>query len=92
MYSKNVGYATFDTLSIDIPKATKKKSDIKEYVNIFGCAYLSLDRRKPVFGGLRTTQARTSLRIRAVWTAPLLFTYRKVSYLNLLQFKFQFSS
>ena len=27
--------------------------------------YLDLDARKPVFGGLRTTQAQTSLRIRA---------------------------
>ena len=29
-------------------------------------AYLGLDARKPVFGGLRKTQAQTSLRIRAV--------------------------
>ena len=28
--------------------------------------YLGLDARKAVFGGLRTTQAQTSLRIRAV--------------------------
>ena len=27
--------------------------------------YLGLDARKPVFGGLLTTQARTSLRVRA---------------------------
>ena len=27
---------------------------------------MGLDARKPVFGGLRTTQAQTSLRIRAV--------------------------
>ena len=30
------------------------------------CFYLGLDARKPVFGGLRTTKAQTSLRIRAV--------------------------
>ena len=29
-------------------------------------AHMGLDARKPVFGGLRTTQAQTSLRIRAV--------------------------
>ena len=51
---------------------------------------MGLDMRKPVFGGLRTTQAQISLRIRAVWSAPLLFAYRKVSYLDLLQAKFQF--
>ena len=51
-----------------------------------------LDARKLVFGGLQTTQAQTSLRIRAVWSAPLLFAYWKVSYLDLLHAKFQFSS
>ena len=55
-------------------------------------AYMGLDARKPVFGGLRTTQAQTSLRIRAVWSAPLLFAIWKVSYVNLLQVKSQFSS
>ena len=48
-------------------------------------------RGKPVFGGLQTTQAQTSLRIRAVWSAPLLFLLGKVSYVILLQVKFQFS-
>ena len=33
-------------------------------------SYLTLDARKPVFRGLRTTKAQTSLRIRAVWSAP----------------------
>ena len=50
------------------------------------------DARKPVFGGLRTTKAQTSLRIRAVWSAPLLFAFWKVPYLSLLQAKFQVSS
>ena len=45
---------------------------------------------KPVFGGLRTTKAQTSLRILAEWSAPLLFTYWKESYLNLPPAKFQF--
>ena len=36
---------------------------------------LGLDARKPVFGGLRTKQTQTSLRIRAVLSAPLLFAY-----------------
>ena len=53
--------------------------------------HMGIDARKPVFGGLRTTKAQTSLRICAVWSAPLLFTYWKV-YLDLLQGKFQFSS
>ena len=44
---------------------------------------MGLVARKPVFGGLRTTQAQTSLRIR---------TFRKVPYVDLLQMKFQFSS
>ena len=30
---------------------------------------MGLDARKPVFGGLRTSKAQTSLRIRAVWSA-----------------------
>ena len=54
--------------------------------------YIVLDVRKPVFGGLQAIKAQTSLPIRAVWSAPLLFTFWKVSYQNLLQVKFQFSS
>ena len=46
---------------------------------------IGLDVRKPVSGGLRTTKAQTSLRIRAVCSAPLLFANLKVSYINLLQ-------
>ena len=34
--------------------------------NFTGWVQMGLDARKPVFGGLRTTQAQTSLRIRAV--------------------------
>ena len=41
---------------------------------------------------LRTTQALTSLPIRAVWSAPLLIAFWKVSYVTLEQVKFQFSS
>ena len=51
-----------------------------------------LDARKPVFGGSWTTQAQTNLRIPAVWSAPLLFAFWKVLYVNLLQAKFQFTS
>ena len=43
-------------------------------------------------GGVRTTQSQTNLRIRAVWSAPLLFAFSKNSYVNLLPVKFQFSS
>ena len=34
---------------------------------------MGLEAIKPVFRGLRTTQAQSSLRIRAVWSATLLF-------------------
>ena len=51
--------------------------------------HMGLDARKPVFGGLPTTKAQTSLCIRAVWSAPLLFAYKKVSYLDVLWAKFQ---
>ena len=47
---------------------------------------MGLDAWKPVFGGLRTIQAQTSLRIRAVWSAPLLFAYWKVLYLDYFNF------
>ena len=53
---------------------------------------MGLDARKPVFGGLRTTQAQTSLRIGAVCSAPLLFTFWKVLYIRLVQVKFPISS
>ena len=53
---------------------------------------MGLDARKPVFGGLQTTQAQTTLRTRAVWSAPLLFAFWKEAYVKLLQVKFQFSS
>ena len=53
---------------------------------------MGLDARKPVFKSLRTTQAQTSLRIRAVWSAPLLFAFWKEPYVNFLQAKLQFSS
>ena len=36
---------------------------------------------------LRTTNAQTSLRVRAVWSVPLLFAFRKVSYLNMHKMK-----
>ena len=47
------------------------------------------DVRIPVFYGLRTTKvwttkAHTSLRIRTIWSALLLFTYLNISFLNML--------
>ena len=50
---------------------------------------MGLDARKPLFGGFRTTKAQTSLHILAVWSAPLLFSKWKVSYLDWLPAKFQ---
>ena len=55
-------------------------------------SYMGRDARKPVFMGLRITQAQTSLHIRAVWSAPSLFAFWKISYVNLLPVKFEFSS
>ena len=52
---------------------------------------MGLDARKPVFRGLRATKAQTSLRICADWSAPLLFAFWKVPYLNLLQAKINFN-
>ena len=37
--------------------------------------HMGLDTRKPVFGGLQTTQVQTSLRNSPVWSAPLLFAF-----------------
>ena len=51
---------------------------------------MGLDARKPVFGGLQATKAQTSLHMRAVSSATLLFAYLKV-YQNLLQAKFHYS-
>ena len=53
---------------------------------------MGLNVRKPVFGGLRTTQAQTSLCIGSALSVPLLFAITKVSNVNLLQAKFRFSS
>ena len=44
---------------------------------------MGLDARKPPSVGLRTTQAQISLRMRAVWSAPLLFALRKVPYVDI---------
>ena len=41
-------------------------------------------------GGLQTTNRQTSQRIRALRSAPLLFMYWKVSYINLLRAQFNF--
>ena len=48
---------------------------------------VGLEARKHVFGYLQTTKGQTSLHIVAVWSAPLLFAYWKVSHLDLLQGK-----
>ena len=68
-------------------------AEMKVKISISKPAYdMGLDARKPVFGGLRTTQAQTSLRIRAVCSAPLLFAFCKAPYPSLLQAKFHFTS
>ena len=47
--------------------------------------HMGLIARKTVFGGLRTTQAQTSLSITSVWSAPLFLAFWKVPYVNLLR-------
>ena len=49
---------------------------------------MGLKARKPVFGVLRITQAQTSLRICAVWSAPLLFAFWKVQYVTCYRWNF----
>ena len=77
-------------LSVDKTKLMVRLTDRVRFCTVQD--EMGLNARKPVFGGLRTTQAQTSLRIRAVWSAPLLFAFCKVQYLSLPQAKFQFSS
>ena len=52
----------------------------------------ALSRENLSSGGLQITKAQTSLRIRAVWSAPLLLAYYKVSYPDFRPKKFQVSS
>ena len=51
-------------LNVYIDGYENKYGTVLIYMNMVGIK-MSLDARKPVFGGLRTTQAQTSLRIRA---------------------------
>ena len=72
-----IGHAMADAIRSNVPQLAQIAPkcfllDNRVQRNI--CVlYLGLDTRKPVFGGLRTTKAQTSLRIRAVWSAPVLF-------------------
>ena len=50
---------------------------------------MGLEARIPVFGGLQTIKAQTSL---SLPIQALLFTFGKVSYLDIPQAKFQISS
>ena len=54
---------------------------------------MGLDARKPSLGVCEQQRRRPACGyvIRAVWSAPLLFAYWKVSHLDLLLAKFQFS-
>ena len=65
-----------------------KQIDMQKFTILRSIILLTNKKQQPVFRGLRTTQAQTSLRIRA----PMLFAYWKESYLDLLQEKFHFSS
>ena len=78
--------------NIDISSTYCGAHAVPKYVNICHTDYFGIDARKPVFGDLRTTKAQTSLHIHADWSAPLLFAFWKVSYLNLLRAKFHNSN
>ena len=54
--------------------------------------YMDLVEKKPVFGSFGITKSQTSLCIRAVWSAPLLFAFWKAPCLSLLQVKSLFSA
>ena len=41
--------------------------------------HMGRDTRKPIFGGVWTTKAQTSLCIHTDWSAPFLFAYWKVT-------------
>ena len=49
-------------------------------------------RKKICLRGLQIANAQSSLYIHGVYSSPLFFTLWKISYLNLLRAKFQFSS
>ena len=69
-----------------------KESNLGSFLLVLLIVYaiheMGLIARKPVFWGLQTTKAQTSLRIQAVCLATLLFSYCKVYYIDLLQAKF----
>ena len=75
--------------SFNLPYQSDYIEDMKKGV---GLTHIGLVARKSVFGGLPTTKAQTSLCIRAVLSAPLVFIYWRAAYLGLLRAKFQFSS
>ena len=54
--------------------------------------YMGLDARKPVFGGVVNNKGADQPAHPRGLSAPLLLAYWKVSYLDLLGAKFQFSS
>ena len=79
------------TIAVDLdvkPQTNKIKNNNMIYLK-YGTRR---EEKNPVFGGLRTTNAQTSLRIRAVWSAHLFFAYWKESYLDVLRAKVQISS
>ena len=49
------------------------KQNMFQYHSFEYLQHMSLDARKSVFGGLRTTKVQTSLCICTVWSGPLLF-------------------
>ena len=84
-------YDHFEEVKTDFNQILDKYHGL-EHVNMVKRSKCLQIVRRPVFDGLRTTKAQTSLRVRAVSSAPFLFILWKVSYVNLLQVKFQFSS
>ena len=85
-WENTLGYflsLSFETVS---SRSSTPHSNTNSYI---GLPNMGLDARKPVFGGLRTTKAQTSLGC-AFWWAPLLFANWKLSYLDLLRANFNF--
>ena len=82
-----VYYAVWKRLIIDCWKVFKQISEINKRDQIIWAST-----RENLSSGVCEQHRQTSLHIHAVWSMPLLFSFWKVSYVNLLQMKFQLSS
>ena len=72
---KGAVWSGFIMFAILANKVNKQMTIVVKGENIGLRLNMGLDVRKPVYGGLQTIPAQTSLRICAVWSAPLLFAF-----------------